>query len=64
MSHGIRDQKDNETAVEHRQIAHDTQDGLLLRADDMSRPYQLGGATKLRADSRRGNQRNRFAAPY
>jgi hypothetical protein len=62
MSQRIRHQQEDQDAIEHREIAHHLQHRLLLRTDDMSRANQLSRATKLGADARRRDFRDRLAS--
>ncbi len=63
-SGGIPHQHHNEDAIEHGEIAHHAQNGLLLRTFDVRGANQLRGASKLCARSGRCNLRNGFAAPH
>ena len=61
---GIPHQHHDDDAVEHGEIAHHAQNGLLLGTFDVRGANQLRGASKLRARSGRRNLRNGFAAPH
>ncbi len=61
---GIPHQQHDDDAIEHGEIAHHAQNGLLLGTFDVRGANQLRGASKLRARSGRRNLRNRFAAPH
>ena len=50
-------------AVEHRQIAHHAEHGLLLGTYDMRIEHKFRGTTELRACSGRCHLRNRLASP-
>ena len=60
----IPHQDHDEDAIEHGEIAHHAQNGLLLGTFDVRAAHQLRGASKLGARSGRRDLRNRFTAPH
>ena len=61
---GIPHQHHDDDAIEHGEIAHHAQNGLLLGTFDVRGANQLRGASKLCARSGRRDLRDRFAAPH
>ena len=61
---GIRHQHHDDDAIEHGEIAHHAQNGLLLGTFDVRGANQFRGASKLCARSGRRDLRDGFAAPH
>src|ERR1022692_238905 len=61
---GIPYQHHDDDAIEHGEIAHHTQNGLLLRTFDVRGANQIRRASKLCARSGRRDHRDRLTAPH
>ena len=60
---GVGHQQQDKDAVERREVAHDTQHGLLLGTDDMGGADEFRGAAEFGPRSGRGDLRHRLATP-